>query len=99
MSTILIQLGGLVAAPTGVTYASTSLVVTDSAGASQTLSVNGSETPPFSVSATIATDGAGTVVATNLDSTGTAIGSPISTPFTTVAASQVPSTVTITQTA
>jgi hypothetical protein len=64
--------------PAGVTKASTSVVVTDSATPPlvQTFSLNGTETPPYSVSATVA-PGVGSVVLTDIDSTGAIIGTPV----------------------
>lgn len=59
--------------PTGVTRASTSLVVTDSSGASQTASLTGAETPPWTANFTVAA-GAGTITATDIDTTGAQIG-------------------------
>lgn len=86
MSVIQVQVATIATTlPTGVTFASIAVVTTDAAGASQTSNLVGTETPPFSVSLTVAA-GAGSVVATAVDSTGTAIGSPITQSYTTIAA-------------
>lgn len=69
-------------APAGVTFASTQVLVTDSSGAAQTFSLVGTESPPWGVSATVAA-GAGSVTATDLDSTGAAIGTPVTQSYTT----------------
>lgn len=73
--------------PTGIVFGHTNVVVTDSAGAAQTFALNGSETPPWTVSVSNLADGAGTIVATDVDATGAAIGTPISQAFTTAAPS------------
>ena len=84
MANILIQLTKTITPlPAGVTFASTNLVVTDSAGATQSLSLNGSESPPWSVTVSGLADGAGTVVATDVDTTGATIGTPVSQSFST----------------
>jgi hypothetical protein len=67
--------------PAGVTFAGTQIVVTDSAGAVQTDTLNGTESPPWSATVTGLANGAGSVTATDLDSTGAAIGSPITQSF------------------
>lgn len=69
--------------PTGVVFGHTNLTVTDSAGAAQTLAVNGSETPPWTATATGLADGSGTVVGTDVDSNGNTIGTPVTQTFTT----------------
>jgi hypothetical protein len=69
--------------PTGVVFGHTNLLVTDSAGVAQTLAVNGSETPPWTVTAIGLADGAGTVVGTDVDATGATIGTPVTQSFTT----------------
>lgn len=73
--------------PTGIVFGHTNVVVTDSAGAAQTFALNGSETPPWSVAVLNLADGAGTIVATDVDATGATIGSPVSQSFTTTAPS------------
>lgn len=67
--------------PAGVGFAGTKVVVTDSAGAAQSATLEGTETPPWSATFTSLADGAGSVVATDLDSAGNAIGSPVSQSF------------------
>jgi len=84
MANILIQLTKTsTPPPAGVTFAKTALVVTDAAGATQNFSLNGSETPPWSVTASGLADGNGTVVATDLDTTGATIGTAITQTFST----------------
>lgn len=67
--------------PTGVTFASTSIAVTDSTGSAQNASLNGSESPPWSVVMDLA-DGGGSAVVTDIDSNGNPIGSPVTATFT-----------------
>lgn len=74
----------------GVVFAGTKVDVTDAAGATQSTTLNGTESPPWSATFTSLADGAGSVVATDLDSTGAAIGSPVTQSF--PAASSPPST-------
>jgi hypothetical protein len=69
--------------PAGVTFGQTNLVVTDSANAVQTLAVNGSETPPWTITATGLADGSGTVVGSDVDTTGALIGTSVTQTFTT----------------
>lgn len=71
------------AIPSGVTRASTSVVVTDSAGASQSFSLTGAENPVGFIPLVTLAAGAGTIVLTDIDTTGAAIGSPVNLPFTT----------------
>lgn len=68
---------------TNATFAGTSVVVTDSTGTPQNAVVlTGTETPtPWSFTTSVAT-GAGTVVATDLDANGVAIGAPVTQAFT-----------------
>ena len=68
--------------PTGAAYASTHILLTDSAGAAQTASVNGSESPPWTAVFTGVAAGAGTVVVTDLDVNAATLGTPISQAFT-----------------
>jgi hypothetical protein len=70
-------------ASAAVTFASTKVVITDSAGAAQSFSLTGVESPPWTVAVTNLAAGAGTIVATDTDTTGAAIGSPVTQPFTT----------------
>jgi hypothetical protein len=85
MSNILVTLTKNTSAvlPAGITFASTSIVVTDSAGTAQTFSLTGVESPAWSQLVTLAAEGAGTVVATDLDTTGAPIGTPVSQGFST----------------
>jgi hypothetical protein len=56
--------------PSGVTFAGTNVVVTDSTGQPQpAVMLTGKETPPWTMTATVA-DGAGTVAATDVDTAG-----------------------------
>ena len=71
------------AIPAGVTRASTTVLVTDSANAPHTFSVTGTETPPGFIPSVTLAAGAGTILLTDLDSTGATIGTPTSVPFTT----------------
>ncbi len=79
-------------------FKNTSVVVTDSTGVAQpAVLLTGAETPtPWTFTASVA-PGAGTVVATDLDVNGLAIGTPVSQAFT-EAGSTFPSTVGITVT-
>lgn len=63
----------------GVTFAATAISVTDNSGvALPDVSVNGSETPPWTATFTGAEgSGEATAVIQDLDTTGTAIGAPI----------------------
>ncbi len=88
MSTTLVQVtialtqGTPILSPTGAAYAGTSVVVTDSTGVAQAAVVlNGKETPPFTFQTSVA-PGNGTVVATDLDVNGAALGTPVSQTFT-----------------
>jgi hypothetical protein len=69
--------------PTGAAFASTSVVVTDSTGAAQAaVLLTGVETPtPWAFSTSVA-QGAGTVVATDLDVNGVTLGTPVTQSFT-----------------
>ena len=68
--------------PAGQTFASTQVVVKDASGASQSFSLVGTESPPWSLSATVAA-GAGTVTATALNSAGAALGTPVTQTYST----------------
>lgn len=67
--------------PAGVVFAGCEVDVTDSAGAVQSATLNGTEVPPFTATFTSLADGAGSVAATDLDTTGATIGTPASTTF------------------
>lgn len=89
MSTNLVQVivaltkGAVIPSPTGAAYASTSVVVTDSAGTAQTpVVLTGNETPTAFAFTTSVAPGAGTVVAQDLDVNGAAMGSPVTASFT-----------------
>lgn len=69
--------------PSGVVFGHTNLVVTDSANAIQTLTVNGSETPPWTITAIGLADGSGTVVGSDVDANGNLIGTAVTQTFTT----------------
>ncbi len=89
MSTNLVQVivaiakGPSINTPTGAAFASTSVVVTDSTGVAQApVLLTGKETPtPWAFSTSVAV-GSGTVVATDLDTNGATLGSPVSQSFT-----------------
>lgn len=63
-------------------YKQTDIVLTDSAGAVQKASVNGSETPAWTVVFTSVAAGVGAIVATAIDANGAAIGAAITQSFT-----------------
>jgi hypothetical protein len=71
------------AIPAGVTRASTSVVVTDSAGAAQTFSLTGTETPPGFIPSVTVASGTGAIVLTDTDTSGATIGTPTTLPYTT----------------
>jgi hypothetical protein len=81
--TVAITKGASIPTQTGAAFASTSVVVTDSTGVAQSAVIlTGSETPtPWAFTASVA-PGAGTVVATDLDINGAALGSPVAQTFT-----------------
>jgi hypothetical protein len=67
------------ALPTGVTYAATAIVVVDNSGVTlPAVTVNGSESPPWTAVFT-GTDGPSeaTATATDLDTSGNTIGTPV----------------------
>lgn len=67
---------------TNAAFASTSVVVTDSSGVAQPAVVlTGAEATPWTFTTSV-NPGAGTVVATDLDATGAAIGTPVTQTFT-----------------
>lgn len=70
--------------PTGIVFGHTNLTSTDSAGAVQNFSLNGSETPPWTQVIAGLADGASGFVAQDVDSTGATLGSPIKQSFTPV---------------
>jgi hypothetical protein len=67
--------------PAGVVFGHTNLTVTDSAGAVQTFSLNGSEVTPWSTPVAGLADGTSTYVAQDVDSNGAAIGTAITATF------------------
>lgn len=84
MSTISIQvLFAGPAVPSGVTRATTTVALTDSAGAAQSFTLTGTEVPVgFIPTATVAA-GAGSIVLTDTDTTGKVIGTATTVPYTT----------------
>jgi hypothetical protein len=69
--------------PSDTTTGDVNLAVTDSAGVVQTAHLVGTETPPYSAPFTIANEGAGSVTATAIDSSGKAIAPVITQTFNT----------------
>jgi hypothetical protein len=70
---------------TGIVFGHTNLTSTDSAGAVQNFSLNGSETPPWTVTVAGLADGASSFVAQDVDSNGVAIGAAVTGSYTPVA--------------
>lgn len=71
------------ALPAGIVFGHTNLVVTDAAGAAQTFTLNGSETPDkWSISVLSLSDGPSTYVASDVDANGKPIGASITVVFT-----------------
>jgi hypothetical protein len=84
MSTISIQVTFAgPAIPAGVTRASTLVAVTDSAGASQSFTLTGTEVPVGFIPSVTVASGTGSIVLTDTDTTGATIGTPTTVPFTT----------------
>src|ERR1700679_2985025 len=80
---VAIAKGASISTPTGAAFASTSVVVTDSSGVAQpAVLLTGAETPTAWAFSTSVNPGAGTVVATDLDVNGVALGQPITQTFT-----------------
>jgi hypothetical protein len=80
---VAIAVGPSINTPTGVPFASISVVVTDSSGTPQPpVLLTGSETPTPWAFSTSVNPGAGTVVATALDTNGATLGAPITQSFT-----------------
>lgn len=71
--------------PTGVVFGHTNLTVTDAAGAVQNFSLNGSETPPWTVTVAALADGASSYSAQDVDSNGAPIGAAVTATYTPVA--------------
>jgi hypothetical protein len=72
------------AIPAGVTRASTTVLVTDSAGASQSATLTGTEVPVGFIPSVTVAAGAGTILLTDTDTNGAVIGTPTGPlPFTT----------------
>ena len=68
--TIVLTQGASVATSTGNAYVGTEVVVTDSTGVAQpTVTLTGKESPPWTIVTSVAA-GAGTVVATDVDTAG-----------------------------
>jgi hypothetical protein len=78
ISVLTVQNGAAV--PAGVTRASTRIDVTDSAGAAQSQSLTGTESPAWTATFTVA-PGVGSVIATDIDTNGATIGTPVKAPF------------------
>ena len=73
--------------PTGGTvFGHTNLDVTDAAGVKQTFALNGSETPPWTVTVAGLADGQSSYSAQDVDATGSPIGSAVTATYTPVAA-------------
>jgi len=72
-------------APSGITFDHTDIDVTDAAGIKASQAVNGSESPSWVGVFQIANEGKGSVVATDKDTAGNPIGSPITVEFDTLA--------------
>jgi hypothetical protein len=84
MSTISIQVTFAgPAIPAGVTRASTTVAVTDSAGAAQSFTLTGTESPVGFIPSVTVAAGTGSIVLTDTDTTGATIGTPTTVPFTT----------------
>jgi hypothetical protein len=75
--------GNSIATPTGAAFANTSVVITDSSGVAQPAQLlTGNESPtPWAFTTSVA-PGNGTAVATDLDASGTTLGSPVTQSFT-----------------
>jgi hypothetical protein len=71
------------AIPAGVTRASTTVLVTDSAGAAQSTTLTGTESPVGFIPSVTLAAGTGSIVLTDTDSNGGVIGTPTTVPFTT----------------
>jgi hypothetical protein len=71
------------AVPAGVTRASTTVMVNDSAGAQQTFTLTGTEVPAGFIPSVTVAAGTGSIVLTDTDTTGATIGTATTLPFTT----------------
>lgn len=83
---------------TNAAFAGTQVALTDSAGNVQKATLTGVETPPWSAQFANVADGAGSVVATDVDTAGNVIGTPLSVAFTELAPATFPATSGITVT-
>lgn len=94
MANILVQLTKAQSAlpSTSAAFQQTVVVSTDGAGAAQTANLTGVETPPWSVVFQNVAVGAGNVVATDTDTNGTAIGTPITQAYNVTTAGGGPTT-------
>lgn len=72
------------ALPTGTVFGHTNLTATDSAGAVQPFSLNGSEVPPWTVAVAGLADGMSTFSAQDVDSAGAPIGAAVTQTYTPV---------------
>ena len=71
--------------PSGVVFGHTNLTVTDFAGVKQAFALNGSETPPWTVTVAGLADGGSSYSAQDVDATGAAIGAAVTASYTPVA--------------
>lgn len=83
---------------TNAAFAGTQVVLTDSAGAVQKATLTGVETPPWSIQFANVASGAGSVTATDVDTAGATIGTPVTVAFTELAPTTFPATSAITVT-
>lgn len=87
MSNISIQVNqGPAQIPAGDPRVSTQVDVLDAAGADQTFSLDGTESPVGFIPSVSVAPGAGLVTVSDIDAAGAVIGSPVKVPYTTVAA-------------
>jgi hypothetical protein len=77
---------------TNAAFAGTQVVLTDSANSVQNATLTGIETPPWSVQFANVAAGAGSVVATDVDTAGATLGTPVTVQFTELAPATFPAT-------
>jgi hypothetical protein len=82
MSTISIQVT-VGTTPPSAPIAKTVVALTDSAGAAQSVSLDGTESPVGFIPSVTVAPGAGTIVITAQDATGATLGTPVNMPYTT----------------
>lgn len=80
-TSLLVQLNLGTAIPVAAPITTRLVTLTDGAGAVQTASLVGSETPPWSVTFASVDSGAGTVTVQDQDAGGNAVGAAVSTSF------------------